>query len=253
MQNFLEFSTNQDERQLYFTTSRSGQPSAMVAIPRTLIGDKFLDTKPLMAAIQKFTETAPVTMNTLNARGWSERAQKELLPIATAACDLQKMAMGRLQELAIRWKEWIAPPKNVSLEYLAELRGYLRSLKAADVMRESLKNGIAAIAALELPSGIDGLQDAGIRAELERSAAIFSLKKLYASQSQLKPSLDNVLAFGQDDAALQKLADSALQNYRKALEDVDAVKGILNRTVIFYSIAADVDLKTAFDNIGLRK
>lgn len=251
MQNFLEFSTNQDERLLYFNTSRPGHPGAIIAIPRHLNGDRFLDTTPLMAALQRFTETAPAAMSTLNERGWKERAQKELAPVATVARDLQKAAIKRAQELEERWKEWIAPPKTVHQEHLVELRGFLRSLKAADVMRESLSNGVAAISALELPSGIDGLQDVGIRTEIERSAAMFSLKKLYSAQAQRKPSLDNVLASGADDTALEKLATEALQNYRRALEDVEAVRNILNRTVIFYSIAADIDVKSSFEIMRL--
>jgi hypothetical protein len=246
-----EFSTRKDGNLTLFTASRQGTPVAMVAI--SPLNGKALDLVPLMTTLARFAEVAPVEMKPLNEAGWKERAPKLLEPIANAARDMQKATIAYSQELAGRWQGWIVPPKTVSPQHLLELRAYAREQKPADLLRLVLADGLIAVAVLELPAGIPGLNDPAIRAEIERAAALYGLKNLYSGQTQRKPSMDDILAHGLDDKALQQLAEDGLRNYRLSLADIETVRGVIERTVIFYALAADVDVKLAFDNMGLGK
>lgn len=220
----------------------------------TALGDDtYINAKGFVEALNASTKNIVMASAKYSEEGWKEQASKHLGSVASEARKLQQAAIARAQNLDKRWKEWLSPPKTVSPDRFSELRSHLRGLKPAEVLRLTTQDGLMALAALESPEGIPGMNDTGIVKHVERAAALYSLKDAYAAQMQQKPDLNNPLAYGRDENALQNIAEEALKNFEQAQVTVKATGEILNKTVNYYALVADVSPHEAFDAMGLGK
>ncbi len=253
---FLTFSRLPDnDRVDSFTVSNSPRNlKAAVYIPRSLDGNQHLSTTTLTKTLQDFTDKAPVFLKPHSDSGWRDVAPDKLKPIMSETKALQKAAIVRAKELDTRKTEYLKSHMNPA--HALELREWLRTKKPGDVIQKTVRDGAAALAALENPVGIPGLDDPQLLKEVERAAMLYNIAKAYASEkydTHKVPSLSDPLAYGIDPELIKKIAAEGLYNYEAALGDVDAVRGVITQAVNYIAVAADMPAHGAFQAMGLEK
>lgn len=252
--NFIEFTANKDERGNLFKISCPGRNQATaIYVENTLSAEDIIDTKEFIDSLSAFIEGAHIVLRPFSEEGWKEQAPKHLTGIAAGTRSLQQSAMARSKDLGKRYAEWLTPPKTVSPERLAEMRSHLRGLKSSTAMHLVMQDGLIALAALQAPEGIAGMNDPGIINQVKRTAAMHTLKEWRAGQMTVKPTPANPLAQGRDEEALNVYAESAIKRHENAREAVKAVEAIIGQAVNFYAVAADISPEQAFEAMELGK
>ncbi len=253
---FITFSRlpNNDRVDSFTVTHASRNLKGAVHIPRTLDGNQHISTTALSKALGDFTDKALVILQPHSESGWKDAAPERLKLIMKETKALQKSAIARAKELDKRKAEYLKSDMNPS--HAAELRAWLRTKKPGDVIQKTVKDGAAALAVLENPVGIPGLDDPQLLKEVERAAMLYNMGRLYNAESydtHRKPSLDAPLAYGTDPARLNSIAKEGLTNFETSLSDVDAVRGVITQAVNYIAVAADMSGHDAFQAIGLDK
>lgn len=227
---------------------------AAVHIPRILEGSKHLNTTALINTLSDFTNKSAALLEPHSESGWRMAAPDKLKPIMTETKALQKTAIARSKELEKRKAELLK--SDINPEHARELRAWLRTQKPAAAMQKLLKDPQAAMAALENPVGIPGLDDPNLIREIERVAMLHNMAKKYSLEgydTHRTPSIDDPLAHGVDPERLNSIAKEGLNNFEAALSDVNAVRGVITQAVNYLAVAADMSGHDAFHAAGLDK
>tara|TARA_B100000780_G_scaffold188715_1_gene132696 strand:- start:2624 stop:3394 length:771 start_codon:yes stop_codon:yes gene_type:complete len=253
---FLKFTRlpENDRVDSYAMENTTRNLKAAVHIPRTLDGNKHLDTMALTSTLKDFTNKSAVLLEPHSESGWKTAAPEKLKPIMAETKALQKTAIARSKELEKRKVDLLK--SDVDPAHARELRAWLRTQKPAAAIQKMLKDPEAALAALENPVGIPGLDDTNLMREVERAAMLHNMAKGYKAEgydSHRTPSIDDPLAHGVDPSRLNSIAKEGLANFEASLSDVDAVRGVITQAVNYIAVAGDMSGHDAFHAVGLDK
>ena len=190
-------------------------------------------------------EFAHVKLETLNDNGWRNIALEAVKNTLSAPFKaLIKVANDRMTELEKKKATW--------LDYLktdpaadAELRGIIRNMKGAELVKYVLSSPEIQVAALRNWS-VTGLAPE-MRKRVEEELLMSNLVSLYASQTQIKPTWDNPLAHGPDFNHAREMARGAVKKLADDWDEIENVKATINSAMTFAAAVTNLGAQDTFE------
>lgn len=265
MSAYLKLGQTEDANGDRFPANRDSGRSGQIFIPAPMINSATFGQSvgALRSSVSIFAIGAEKLMESLSPVGWKPQASKQLEPTARAAGALLRNGRERKVELVQRREDWLAPVKrnvtdaNRTEEVLrqmrdaqreVEIRNYLRSLKTGELVRAIFDNSEFAAAVIDFPA-LSGIP-AELIERLEDTVIVHNLTQRFAVHDQRKASATDLFSVGNNNEAARERASAAITAYKKDVEEVAAVETVLNDTIDYIAVVADISRFAAFDMVA---
>lgn len=265
MSTYLKLPQSEDASGHRFAASHENGRAAAMFFPAPLLASKTfgLPVGALRSSTAIFTMGATAIMEGLSATGWVPQAPKQLGLVRRDAGALLREGREQKVELVKRREEWLRPVKrNVTDASRTEelfrqmreqqrndkIRDHLQILKPGALMGAIFNNPEFASAVIEFPE--TSPVPVELTERLEDFVIEHNLTKRFAVHEQRKASATDLFAIGDNKDVARERAIAAMAAYKQDVEEVALVETVLNDTIDYISVVADVSRFAAFDMIA---
>jgi hypothetical protein len=244
---FIKFANFEDANGRFNSVERENSPPARLFFSRGLTQSKIFaeNVAPLSASVAFLGAHCTKIISGLSPSGWKEQAPAQVKPMARNFVSLRSKAIEQKEALNARQQEWLKPAKSIDPNVAAEVRTFLRSRSASNVMELALNNPLVAGVILDFPL-MSGLS-ADLIDRIKPTVMENNLIERFAGQNSKKPNISDILACGADYDIARSYAREAIKLHDQACNDVDDVHALLNSSIDFVAVVADVSRPAAYE------